>query len=433
MEKSSEVSPCARSRRALVISPMLPPRSESDRGGMQRRVGMFLRALAGQCGHIDFVHILPPDLLNGAAPDGALDRQQSDFWGVPVHTHCVPRRKRTETLWNHYGAGIFTTSEQPTLQAYGGTELASIIGRQLSTVPDIVYVDRLEAMLPVLHTRLRVPNLLLDLNDVEHKLRLSGGISHLRPARATSLILQLPALIRTEFQAVRRSAIAAVCSEVDRAHLRRLGFGSKVTVVPNAVAVPAAPPDLVAAPTVLFLGACNYAPNREAAERLARRIWPMIRAQVPDARLVLAGRDTDRLASRAEAIAGIDYRGFVADLVALYAETRLVCCPLLAGSGTRLKLVEAAGFARPMVSTRLGAEGLDFNDGVDILLRETDAAIANACIDLLRDDAACLRLGAAARATMTRLYDSRLIESQITTLLAAMTRKGLPPDPMSGR
>jgi glycosyltransferase involved in cell wall biosynthesis len=59
----------------------------------------------------------------------------------------------------------------------------------------------------------------------------------------------------------------------------------------------------------------------------------------------------------------VEFRGFVDDLSALYAETRIVCCPIVIGSGTRIKLVEAASYARPIVATRIGAEGLDFRDG----------------------------------------------------------------------
>ena len=89
----------------------------------------------------------------------------------------------------------------------------------------------------------------------------------------------------------------------------------------------------------------------------------------------------------------------------------------MAGSGTRLKLIEAAGYARPMVSTRIGAEGLAFRDGAEILLRETDEAIAGACVELLRDDGACLRLGAQAREAMGRLYDSDAIIGRIEGLV----------------
>jgi glycosyltransferase involved in cell wall biosynthesis len=143
----------------------------------------------------------------------------------------------------------------------------------------------------------------------------------------------------------------------------------------------------------------------------------LVRGQVADARLIIAGAPAETPWSDQPAPPGVEYRGFVEDLNALYASARVVCSPIVHGSGTRLKLIEAAAFARPMVSTSMGAEGLAFQDGRDILLRENDAELANACVRLLRDDALCRKLGAAARATMMRLYDAHSIEQQIVEMI----------------
>lgn len=387
---------------------------------MHRRLGLFLRVLSDRFEHIAMLHIVPPELMSRGEDAHTLSREQSEFWGVPLRVHLIARRIRHESLWSYYGAGIFRTAEQPIYRSYGGTALAEGIARHLRTAPDFILVDRLEAMLPLLRSGCRTSRLLFDLNDVEHKPRFTSARSEQNLFQRFAALMQIPTLIVAERSAVRRSSAAMICSEVDRAHLRRLGFGPKVKVVPNAVVLPPNPPGLVLDPTILFLGACNYQPNSDAAERLARRIWPLIREYVPNARLILAGKSTDRLPSRADGIEGVEYRGFVPDLAALYAETRLVCCPLLNGGGTRLKLVEAAAHARPMVSTRAGAEGLDFEDGAAILLRETDREIADACIHLLRDDAACLRLGVAGRDTMARHYDRILIEQQVAGLISAI-------------
>ncbi len=400
---------------------MLPPRSEADRGGMHRRVGLFLRALATVCPSIDALHIVPPELLGRAGP--ALDEAQSAFWGVGLRVHLTARRTRKETAWKHYGAGVFRAAEQPALRSYGGPALANEVGRHLATRPGLVLVDRLEAMLPVLNSSVRPVRLLLDLNDVEHKLRW-GSLAGARPLERASGLMQLPALTLAERRAVQAAEYSTVCSALDRAHLRRLGFGPRLEVVPNAVTLPDAPPGLGTLPSVLFLGACTYAPNHQAAERLALRIWPLIRARLPGATLILAGKGTDRLPSRNQAPEGIDYRGFVPDLAALYAETRVVCCPLLQGSGTRLKLIEAAAYARPIVSTRLGAEGLNFTDGAEILLRERDEDIALACVDLLTDHAACLRLGDACRAKMAALYNADTIQQQIVSIMQKIAEAG---------
>nr|WP_294501232.1 glycosyltransferase family 4 protein [uncultured Rhodopila sp.] len=229
--------------------------------------------------------------------------------------------------------------------------------------------------------------------------------------------MQLPALLVAERRAVARSTRAFVCSNADAAHLRHLGFPRQVETVPNAIDVPPAPPGVVAAPSILFLGSYHHPPNIIAAERLIRCIWPRIYARVPAARLLIAGAESERLPSRSAAPPGVEFRGFVDDLATIYAESRLVCTPITTGSGTRLKLLEAAAYARPMVSTRIGAEGLGFRDNHEIMLREDDASLAEVCIALLRDDALCARYGTTARDMVRDRFDVRRVELAIVDLI----------------
>ncbi len=99
----------------------------------------------------------------------------------------------------------------------------------------------------------------------------------------------------------------------------------------------------------------------------------------------------------------------------------MVCCPILSGGGTRVKLVEAAAYGKPMVSTRIGAEGLELQDGQDFLQRDDPKAFADACVRLLQSDELCERLGAAARMAAIKHYDRanivHLIQASIQTEL----------------
>jgi glycosyltransferase involved in cell wall biosynthesis len=111
--------------------------------------------------------------------------------------------------------------------------------------------------------------------------------------------------------------------------------------------------------------------------------------------------------------AGVEFTGIVPDIELLYGRTRVVCCPLTNGGGTRVKLIEAAAYAKPIVSTTMGAEGLAFTDGNNILIRERDADIADACVQLLEDDAQCSTLGAAAYRLATTAYDRQAVKTLI--------------------
>lgn len=287
----------------------------------------------------------------------------------------------------------------------------------LDRKPDIVMVNDLNTMCAVLRSGRKPPRMFFDLNDVQHLVRFRWC---LQPPFYIGKLLQLlhvPALVAAEYRGSTRSCGTFVCSNKDRDHLVRLGF-PKVKIIPNAVDVPAVPAPHTLAPTLLFIGSMGYAPNLEAAERMVSQIFPKILSLVPDARLILAGPGSDKLPSRSRAPKGVEYMGFVQDLDALYARSRIFVCPMVNGGGTRLKLIDAAGQGLPIVSSRVGAEGLDFSDGETILLRDGDAEFADACVMLLADDALCKRLGAAVRARMQALYDANQVAALIQTVVS---------------
>jgi glycosyltransferase involved in cell wall biosynthesis len=156
-----------------------------------------------------------------------------------------------------------------------------------------------------------------------------------------------------------------------------------------------------------------YAPNITAADFLIRDVWPLVRADCPDAQLIIAGNKPERIPSFASHPAGVEFTGFVHDLAPLYRRVRIVCCPILSGGGTRLKILEAAAYGKAIVSTTVGAEGLDLQDGRELILRDGGLAFARACVELLRDPTRCEMLGVAARETVSRSYDRKQIVARI--------------------
>jgi glycosyltransferase involved in cell wall biosynthesis len=140
-----------------------------------------------------------------------------------------------------------------------------------------------------------------------------------------------------------------------------------------------------------------------------------VRASTGNAKLVIAGANPDRIPSFHEKPEGVEFPGFVDDLPGLYARTRIVCCPLRNGGGTRLKLIEAAGFGRPFVASRIALEGLAFQDGLDAMIRDSEGAFAEACIQLLNDDVLAMKQADAAYRLARKLYTVPRIERQIAT------------------
>lgn len=403
--------------RTLVITGSDPIVPGYDVSGLGQRFSMFMRVLAGVSERIDLLHMVPPHLFDRFRDPEALARGQSEQWGVPVTIELVPVRQPPKTFWSHYGAGILSIHGHPFF--HGPTEPLPVaaVARHIAHDPDLVFAHRLGPMCSLLRTGLSHRNIVFDLDDIEHRVQARHALAP--PWRPGSVLYlsQVPAIRHAERRAIRASRAVFVCSELDRAHLWRLGWGRNVTVIPNAVRLPRDEGVLVASPTVLFLGNLGYPPNAAAAERLATRIWPLVHKARPDATLLIAGKWHESIPSSRHPPAGVQYLGFVPDLDRLYAGARVVCCPIDVGGGTRIKLIEAAAYGKPIVSTAVGAEGLGLQDGVHALIRDSDQAFAEACLQLLEKDELCRRLRDAARAKAEADYGADEIEGSIRKLM----------------
>jgi glycosyltransferase involved in cell wall biosynthesis len=118
---------------------------------------------------------------------------------------------------------------------------------------------------------------------------------------------------------------------------------------------------------------------------------------------------------------GIEVMGFVDDVKAEIARAAVVVVPLRIGGGTRLKILEAMAMGKAIVSTRLGAEGIDVEHEKDILLADTPAEFARQVRRVLEDPALRSRLGSAARETAVAHYSWRSAAAKLAALLSELT------------
>jgi glycosyltransferase involved in cell wall biosynthesis len=266
------------------------------------------------------------------------------------------------------------------------------------------------------------------LDDIEHTalLRAINQESNWRDKLLS--YAEVPALCWGEYRAIRLASLTFVCSDLDRDYLRTWWRLPGVVTVPNAVRAVELQ-KVSAESTVLFLGSLNYKPNAEAARFLLEEIWPRVYREMPGARLIIAGNCPERIEGLHETIPGVECAGFVSDLRGLYARSRIVCAPILSGAGTRVKIIEAAMYGKPTVATRIGAEGLEFRDGRELLLRDDPRSFANACVELLTNDSLCERLGLAAHEAAVRYYSRSKTEALIRTHVMAARDGRLAPFP----
>jgi O-antigen biosynthesis protein len=164
--------------------------------------------------------------------------------------------------------------------------------------------------------------------------------------------------------------------------------------------------------TLLFLGSFRHLPNQEALMWFLREVFPKVRAEEPRVRLVIIGSDPPAPHSLPEAEA-IELIGFVEDVREPLKRYSLFVCPILSGSGVRVKLLEAFASGIPVVSTRLGAEGLADKDGEICALADDAASFAAHVVRLLRDPETAAEMADRARAEVVATRDMRVMTGRL--------------------
>ena len=236
---------------------------------------------------------------------------------------------------------------------------------------------------------------------------------------------------RYERRTVARFHHVVAVSEHDRALMSEMIDPSRITVVPTGVdlaqyraaAQSGAGTDGAAggrgedAPVILFLGSMDWEANIDGVDYFVREIFPAVREAVPRARFRIVGRDpaakVRRLASDS-----VEVTGTVPSVVEHLREAAVFVVPLRIGGGTRLKIFEAMAAGRAVVSTTVGAEGLDVTDGRDLILADDARSFAAAVVALLRDTERRREMERAAVALAAR-YDWSAVVSRFEDALAS--------------
>ena len=242
--------------------------------------------------------------------------------------------------------------------------------------------------------------LVLDLHNVESVLHercaatesAGAALAHRSFARAAR---------RLERRWLPRFDRVLVPSRDDAVIVERLG--ATASVYPNALPPAPAPPrrdeEIVA-----FSGNLEYHPNLTAVRFFRREIWPTLRESSPTLRWRLIGKNPAAVAVFTSGDSRIEVTGPVDDAVAELARCRVAVVPLLAGSGTRLKILEAWAAGLPVVSTTIGAEGLGARDGEHLLIADDPASFARATARLLASPDLRAVIGGAGRSLLDKEF-----------------------------
>ena len=245
---------------------------------------------------------------------------------------------------------------------------------------------------------------------------------------------------RFEAAALRRFDTVIAVSERDARQFAADYGVSAPRVIPTGVDLgffalqPAAA--AVQPPVAVFTGSMDWAANVDGVEFFIDQVWPRVQQARPDARFVVVGRNPPpALLARAGAGSGITFTGFVDDVRPHVAAGTAVVIPLRVGGGTRIKVFEAMAMGRPIVSTALGAEGLDVVAGEHLLIADSAADQAAALLRLFDDADLRQRIASAARSlverhfghqAVARVFEDICLDTCANTAMAAAARRSVP-------
>jgi polysaccharide biosynthesis protein PslH len=268
---------------------------------------------------------------------------------------------------------------------------------------------------------------ILDLHNIESVLdercaAVSRGLLRAGHRRFASAARRLEADLFPRF------SLVLATSQEDAALVRLSARSARVEVYPNALPW-VETPECSELPRVVFPANFEYHPNIDAVGFLVREIWPLVRARCPDLRLRLVGRGDafirHLLPAGPPEITGIELTGPLPDARAEIAQARIVVAPLRAGSGTRVKILEAWAAGRCVVATPLAAEGLLARPGVDIVLAADASAFATEIIRLAGDPSERKRIATHGRHHFERSYSWEMAWKSLDNHLQPARRLGV--------
>lgn len=164
--------------------------------------------------------------------------------------------------------------------------------------------------------------------------------------------------------------------------------------------------------SLFHIGAMDWMPNKESIQWMLDEVWPVIHAQVPQAKLYLAGRKMPEAWMRTT-IPGVTIVGEVPDAAEFISGKKINVVPLLSGSGIRVKIIEAMSMGKTVITTTVGAQGIDYTDGEDLLIADTPQQFADQVRRCLNDDAFCRTVGQNAAALIARQYNVDMLTDQL--------------------
>lgn len=267
----------------------------------------------------------------------------------------------------------------------------------------------------------------VDQHNVEYEIMHRTFETEKSPLRKLLAYCEWKKFYKQEIENCEKFTGCLTTSQRDAEILQERSPGMECHVIPNGVDSEFFKPAdsrTVDPNMVLFTGTISYYPNTEGIIWFYKSIWPLIKEKNPEATFCIAGKSPPpEIQSIADSDESVTATGMVDDMRDYYNKAAVVVVPLRVGGGTRLKILEGMAMSKAIISTSVGAEGIDHTDGKDILLKDTPEDFSDAVVNVMNDAALRQKLESGGRDLVEAKYDWRAVTDKLSDVFDQAVNK----------
>jgi glycosyltransferase involved in cell wall biosynthesis len=313
-------------------------------------------------------------------------------------------------------SALLISRVQPFMERSRRSELGKMIRAAAQVQPPIaIHLEQLESyylLRPHIgYLKKKGIKIILDCHNVETN-AFRGAIEAFPWWKRIVGIYLFGRLKSLEIEAVENADAVFACSANDAGYFQK--YNPNIYVIPNGVDCDIFRPEKKSDnKTIIFIGGTGYPPNAEALRFFLKDIYPRIQQEIPDVQMTVIGATEKFLRKNKIYNPSVTALGFVTDVNPYLLSASVGICPIRHGSGTRLKILTFMASGLPVISTRKGAEGINYLNGENIVIADTDEDFARETVTLLKYPKKRERIGANARELVSKAYDWKIISEDI--------------------
>lgn len=394
------------------------------KGGLLIRTSNLLTASV-IAHHVDLVALIQPRLVRAYSPSLALglERSRAALSGLVDALYMVTIPSERSALHRLATLIRSTLTNRPYSVCWLASDAAKeLINKLLVTHDyDLIHLDT-AALLPLLPINLTVP-VVVNHHNAEHHMMRRRAQQERNWFKKILFLDEARKIRHFDRNKLGRIRHNIVCSEDDKKRLEALGVeANRVSIVPNAVAVPEHCQRSPDKNKLLFVGGLDWYPNKKGIEWFLRHIWPTLSAQYADLSLDIIGKCPSR--TMTQLVAGserVRLHGYVEDIGLYYRNALAFISPIFDGGGTKLKVLDAMANAIPVIGNSLAFEGIAVTDQLNAFIAN-DSRSYGAAVALLSEGHKGADLGRRAQALVAEKYSAIKVGNAYAMLIQSLAQ-----------